>query len=231
MAATPDGARVVCNANNTPFECLRWSTEAGYETLAYPDPAQEPFVFAVDALGVVVAGLDFGSSPLVAFRASPSGTLHLLFPQHGDAGAIGMSRDGSIVIGYSTSDVSTGARRAFLWSAATGLVDLNEYIPTLGLDLTGWTLENARSISADKRRITGTGTFNGVRQSWLLTLPEPCAGDANGDYAVSFPDLNRVLSNFGVTGEPGTIPGDLNLDGAVNFVDLNEVLSFFGVAC
>lgn len=142
-----------------------------------------------------------------------------------------MSRDGSIVIGYSTSDVSTGARRAFLWSAATGLVDLNEYIPTLGLDLTGWTLENARSISADKRRITGTGTFNGVRQSWLLTLPEPCAGDANGDYAVSFPDLNRVLSNFGVTGEPGTIPGDLNLDGAVNFVDLNEVLSFFGVAC
>lgn len=56
-----------------------------------------------------------------------------------------------------------------------------------------------------------------------------CAGDANGDNMVSFPDLNAVLSTFGQSGS--CLSGDVNRDGAVNFTDLNIVLSAFGTSC
>ena len=58
-----------------------------------------------------------------------------------------------------------------------------------------------------------------------------CPGDTNGDGVVNFSDLNTVLTNFGMSGSPGSVPGDLNFDGVVNFADLNEVLSNFGNAC
>lgn len=56
-----------------------------------------------------------------------------------------------------------------------------------------------------------------------------CAGDANGDNMVTFPDLNAVLSSFGQSGS--CLTGDVNRDGSVNFTDLNIVLSAFGTNC
>lgn len=56
-----------------------------------------------------------------------------------------------------------------------------------------------------------------------------CAGDANGDNMVTFPDLNAVLSSFGQSGS--CLSGDVNRDGSVNFTDLNIVLSAFGTNC
>ncbi|MBX3353849.1 MAG: hypothetical protein KF684_13025 [Phycisphaeraceae bacterium] len=69
-----------------------------------------------------------------------------------------------------------------------------------------------------------TSAGNGPRS--FVTLP---AGDANGDCAVNFADLNTVLSAFGQSG-PG-LPGDVNDDGVVNFADLNMVLANFGASC
>ncbi len=57
------------------------------------------------------------------------------------------------------------------------------------------------------------------------TLP----GDANGDSAVNFADLNIVLSQFGQSGV--SLAGDVTGDGSVNFADLNLVLSNYGFAC
>lgn len=62
-------------------------------------------------------------------------------------------------------------------------------------------------------------------------VPVVCDGDTNGDNQVNFADLNTVLSSFGQTGAPGTVPGDVNGDGTVNFADLNTVLSNFGTTC
>lgn len=56
-----------------------------------------------------------------------------------------------------------------------------------------------------------------------------CSGDANGDNAVNFADLNIVLGQFGQSG--AGLQGDLDGDGAVDFADLNLVLSNFGVVC
>lgn len=63
-----------------------------------------------------------------------------------------------------------------------------------------------------------------------LTCLRP-QGDLDFDGDIDFGDLNAVLSNFGATGNPGSVPGDVNNDGVVNFADLNLVLSNFGASC
>lgn len=60
---------------------------------------------------------------------------------------------------------------------------------------------------------------------------QACPGDANGDEAVNFADLNIVLSEFGKAAPVGTLAGDVTGDGAVNFEDLNVALSAFGGVC
>ncbi len=57
-----------------------------------------------------------------------------------------------------------------------------------------------------------------------------CPGDATGDGAVGFADLNQVLSQFGQSVAPAT-GGDVDGDGLVNFTDLNIVLARFGAIC
>ena len=61
-----------------------------------------------------------------------------------------------------------------LWTSDLGMVDLNDYLPTLGIDLTGWTLTGARGISADGTAIIGQGLFNGSQRGWVVTgIPSP----------------------------------------------------------
>lgn len=69
--------------------------------------------------------------------------------------------------------------------------------------------------------------------SGTASVARVCPGDTNGDNAVSFADLNQVLSEFGQSSAPGgaLLAGDVNGDGQVNFADLNIVLSGFGGAC
>ncbi len=74
----------------------------------------------------------------------------------------------------------------------------------------------------------GSGEFVGIDLTVTFTAIA-CLGDANGDNAVTFSDLNIVLSNFGQSGVG--LPGDVNLDDEVNFSDLNLVLSTFGTTC
>lgn len=78
--------------------------------------------------------------------------------------------------------------------------------------------------------LQGSLTQSGMNGIQLLYLG-PCPGDANGDFDVTFADLNMVLANFGLGGPADMLPGDVNHDGVVNFADLNLVLSNFGRLC
>lgn len=62
-------------------------------------------------------------------------------------------------------------------------------------------------------------------------LVPPCSGDANGDFVVSFEDINSVLANWLTSYAPGTGPGDANHDGIVNFVDISNIISNWGSNC
>ncbi len=88
-----------------------------------------------------------------------------------------VSRDGSIVVGYSTvsGDINHQEHEAFLWTEKTGMVNLKTILETeYGLDLTEWTLYEANCISDDGTTISGNG-FNpdGVIEGWIVKFDTP----------------------------------------------------------
>jgi uncharacterized membrane protein len=173
-----------------------------------------------------------------AFRWSAANLIEKLGALPGDpdySASSAISDAGDIVFGRAVADPLVGPE-AFIWDEQHGMRTLRSWLlDVFGLALNGWILRTAEDISADGSTIVGWGTEPcGGEQAWILRLTAPiltppprCEGDANGDRAVGFPDLNFVLSNFNGSGPCG----DLNSDQAVNFDDLNEVVSAFHTAC
>lgn len=58
----------------------------------------------------------------------------------------------------------------------------------------------------------------------------PCPGDANGDLAVDFADLEILLDAWGTSVAPGE-DGDVDQSGMVDFADLEILLEEWGVVC
>jgi uncharacterized membrane protein len=89
--------------------------------------------------------------------------------------AIGVSADGSAVVGY--VQFSSGTR-AFFWDSFHGMrVVQDMLVDDFGLDLTGWKLEGATATSADGQVIVGYGTNpSGQTEAWLAMIPEPGTG-------------------------------------------------------
>lgn len=77
------------------------------------------------------------------------------------------------------------------------------------------------------------GQVSGYVARWkgCVATPPACPGDANGDNAVDFEDINAAivhwLSDYGF----GTGPGDANGDGIVSFEDIQATLLFWGASC
>lgn len=91
-----------------------------------------------------------------------------VLPGHAFSAARGVSGDGAIVVGTSTRRDHT-QNRAFFWTAPSWIRDLDEYLQEIGMDTTGWVLEEAVDISADGTVILGNGTYDGERCAFLLT--------------------------------------------------------------
>ncbi|MFQ5411097.1 MAG: PEP-CTERM sorting domain-containing protein [Phycisphaerae bacterium] len=86
--------------------------------------------------------------------------------------AFNVSANGSIVVGRSDSAIGN---QAFIWDSHNGMRSLQDLLSNdLGLNLTGWTLSEARGVSADGSVILGTGINpDGFIEAWIVTLPEP----------------------------------------------------------
>lgn len=81
--------------------------------------------------------------------------------------AFDVTADGSIVVGRAQMpDFSN----AFIWTATTGLVSLRQTLINQGVDVSGWTFNDARAVSADGLTIAGNGIFNGVIQGYVARL-------------------------------------------------------------
>jgi probable HAF family extracellular repeat protein len=124
---------------------------------------------AINADGSVIAGY-FDSN---AARWN-SGTLQILdnLPGGSFSTAYSVSGNGLLVGGFSDSATSQ-MPLATIWSDALGVVDLNTYLPSLGVDLTGWQLTTTTGISFDGNTLVGVGTFDGNDRGWIVTIPAP----------------------------------------------------------
>jgi len=90
--------------------------------------------------------------------------------------ATAVSADGSIIVGGATPVRPDGEEgsTAFLWTPGTGLVDIRDSLQSSGINMTDWNLDTAYSVERfgnNEARIAGTGTHNGMQESWLAVVP------------------------------------------------------------
>lgn len=171
-----DGA-VIAGAEGAPDDPLAFvRTEAGKDFLPElpNDPVcqcgSEALAISDDALTVV------GVSHAKPFRwTATAGTLGLgSLPGSSGGAALGVSADGAVIVG--TLFGGSGSDAAFVWTAAGGIRDLREALEDGGLDLTGWTLDEAVAVSSNGSVIAGNGTNpSGAPEAWRAVLPRPPA--------------------------------------------------------
>ena len=179
-AVTPDGAVIVgggiANGGGRSGG-YRWTAAGGYNPLPFD-------ATAVSADGGVVAGYDQIANPLgpplltdeafiwrqstgtsVSLGDLPGGTFR--------SQALAISGDGSVVVGSSAS--GTESFDAFIWDAEHGMRQLRQVLQAdFGIDMTGWRLTAATTISADGRYIGGSGHDpSGQVTAWIAEVPEP----------------------------------------------------------
>ncbi len=125
-----------------------------------------------------------------------------------------ISADGTTVLG-------TYDGFGFIWKRSTGLVDFSAYLSSIGVDTRGMTRLQFIGISDDGRTIVGEGTSAaGPRRGWVLTIPQTCIGDFNGDGGIDGTDVEAFFAAW----EAGASAADVNQDGGVDGAD---VATFF----
>lgn len=188
-----------------------------------PDGAQFAMPLQISDEGSVIVGhARFSATRTEAFRWEdgeylllgdlPGGTL--------DSGAIGVSGDGSIIVGRAST---AAGNRPFIWDAQHGMRNLVDVLTEdYALDLLGMTLTQAVGISGDGLQIAGDATnANGRPEAWLADLS--CSeDDLNHDGACSLQDVEPLLDCL-LTGMPCGC-ADLNLDNQHDGQDIRSLV-------
>jgi probable HAF family extracellular repeat protein len=192
--------------NGSNLEAFRYDTVGGFALLGRLTGHARSDANAVSADGSTVVGQSsVGSTPWEAFRWTQAGGMqglgNLNSGTFGGSEALGVSGDGSLVVGTAPSD--TGST-AFIWDEAHGMRALTQIlIDELGLDLTGWTLTRATDISADGTVIVGWGMNpNGDSESWIAVIPEPSTGWLVAAGLAGLGRLQRTRRASGARSEP-----------------------------
>jgi probable HAF family extracellular repeat protein len=198
-AVSGDGSVIVgysrsSNATSGGSEAFRWTATngmVGLGDLAGGITNGVAYGVSYDGRTVVGRGISntdtHGSSIEQACAWMPDGTLLALgfLPCDTWSTAKAASADGSVIVG----DPYQGSGDcAFIWDAQNGIRSLHTVLANLGLNLTGWQLSEARSISADGQTIVGFGTDpTGHPQAWLANITPP-------SLTVRLSDTNTVFS-------------------------------------
>jgi uncharacterized membrane protein len=89
-------------------------------------------------------------------------------PDDSTRGALGVSSDGSIIVGFGQD---TSGQAAAYWDA-TGIHRLQDRLAALGAPVAGWQLQRATAITPDGTGIVGFGISpTGELMAWIAVLP------------------------------------------------------------
>lgn len=121
---------------------------------------------AINDLGQVAGYANMTAGGIYHAMLYNAGGMHDLGTLGTYSNAYGINNSGAVV---GESIVSLDLSHAFVYTAATGMLDLNSLITPNS----GWVLESATAIN-DHGQIAGYGTINGATRAFLLTpVPEP----------------------------------------------------------
>lgn len=219
-----DGTVIVGYSMGTSFILpYRWTSAEGFQLLGGQFALEYPRAISAD--GSTIVG--DGSDPLMhirdhALRWTVAGGAQSLpeLPGALSSSAVAVNADGSTIVGV------CNANRAVRWSASEGVVDLNNYFPFIGIDLTGWTLTDAHAVSADGFTIAGTGLRANASEGWVATLVK-CPADFNSDNVVNSQDYFDFLTAYFAQAPIA----DFNNDMVINSQDFFDFVSAFFIGC
>jgi uncharacterized membrane protein len=151
-----------------------------------PTPGYNDTALAATPDGSIIVGAESN----LAFRWT-SGVMQSLgvLPGTITSRALGVSADGSIVVGYSGGDYpDPGGRRAFYWDLAHGMRDLRQVLLERGAAVENWILVEADAMSPTGA-IVGWGVNpTGGYQAFIARPGAECY--ANCDHSTTPPVLN-----------------------------------------
>ncbi len=157
-----------------------WTESGGYENIGgLPGftSGTSPYAMTDDASVVVGECYGSGDNKGTAWRwtrETGMQDLGLPGPDYRTSMAWDVSADGERVVGAADAYIEDIDPAATLWTPELGMVDLNDYLPTIGVDLSGWNLTFATGISGDGTVICGIGTHDGADAAWVISgIPGP----------------------------------------------------------
>jgi probable HAF family extracellular repeat protein len=171
-AISGDGSTIVGQGTtNFTHEVFRWTSDAGMQTLNVVQ--NQGAAVDVSRDGSMLIGYRF--NPLLtleSFSWTAKGGLESLSGSGTDKIPAAMSADGSIIVGHFDN---YGTMWPWIWDAPNGMRMLQDVLVSdYGLDLTGWTLQQATGISDDGLTIVGYGRNPaGYAEGWIAVIPEP----------------------------------------------------------
>jgi uncharacterized membrane protein len=193
MGVSGDGAVVVGGSINEPVDgsadrpqAFRWTRSGGMQGLGFVAGNDRSNAGAISTDGSTIIG-DNGDEGL-PFRWTAGagmqglGDIPLDFDPLNGGGmfnvvrAMGVNRDGSVIVGSASGDGGSPAEEAMVWDEAHGLRSLRIVLTDdYGLNLSGWWLTQATAISADGSTIVGYGRSTTGEGAWIAVIPEPTA--------------------------------------------------------
>lgn len=153
---------------------FHWTSVNGMVDIGTSGVASQGLDISNDGNVIVGSMRPLGSGDKAFRWTSATGMVSLGFLPGGNASfSLATNEDGSVIVGRGSA-YGSNTNQAFMWTQGLGMVDLNVYLPSVGVDLTGWTLREAQAVSADGLTLAGTGLFNGSSRGWIVTLvPTP----------------------------------------------------------
>lgn len=180
-AVSADGSRITGSASYISFGGVRVSylTGASLQLIGSTTSGETVSASALTADGTRVVGhRNDGQLPdtddVFQWTESEGFTLFGTYPSALATRVNAVSADGATMVGWASPPEG---ERAILWRGGQGF-DLVSDLATaeLGLDLSGWTLLRANSITPDGNAIAGDGINpSGVEQGWILYFDAPLA--------------------------------------------------------
>jgi uncharacterized membrane protein len=226
--ASSDGNVLVgieATSGQSPHYVLRWTPTNGIEQLPIPSGLafEDAPPLQISGDGNVVWGNrykvingSFHDYPYIWTEAGGYVPLLNDMPTGINIKFFDTSENGTMFVGEHHDFDPPHTWRAIVWSETAGITFLDELLPKLGIDLTGWQLRRATGVSADGSVIVGRGMNpNGQFSSWIVTLPM-LVGDYNADGMVDAADYVVWRHTLGSTDD---LHADGDLSGIVDDAD------------
>ncbi len=170
-----DGSVIVGEgASINGYEAFRWTSNSGMGPLGdLPGGDFSSRAESVNPDGSIIVGSGSSTNGLEAFRWTELAGMVPLGDLPGGAfqsQAYAVSADGQVIVGESSG--SAPGTTAFVWQEAHGMRAVWQVLSAEGIDMSGWHLIRATSVSNDGRVIVGLGINpSGNNEAWRAELP------------------------------------------------------------